>query len=203
MAEKFTVTGEQDLSIDKQMSEIKRQIRQKGGSPLNPELVAFALQDIIEGKFKSNESVTVKLVGNHEIDTDRIPNSIFDHLKIKKHQGCGKIMLDFSKISFYLSEKQKTGTTSFDNLSKELEGKKVMNECVLTYLFRNPHLIPEDWKKDSEGKARHIFFWGTVFQDSGCLFVPYLYFDGFRWNALARWNQDRFDVNDPAVVFEI
>lgn len=54
MAEKFTVTGEQDLSIDKQMSEIKRQIRQKGGSPLNPELVATTLQNIVEGKFQNN-----------------------------------------------------------------------------------------------------------------------------------------------------
>jgi len=58
---KFNVTGEQDLGIDKQMFEIKRQIRQKGGSPIDPELVALALQDIVEGKFNkaSQEENTI------------------------------------------------------------------------------------------------------------------------------------------------
>lgn len=65
MAGKFTVTGEQDLGIDKQMTEIKRQIRQKGGSPIDPALVELALQDIIEGKFKRKgieNNIILKLV---------------------------------------------------------------------------------------------------------------------------------------------
>ncbi|MFA5163382.1 MAG: hypothetical protein WC441_02520 [Patescibacteria group bacterium] len=51
MAAKFSVTGDQYISIDGQMLEIKRQIRLKGGSPFDPELVSLALQDIVEGKF--------------------------------------------------------------------------------------------------------------------------------------------------------
>lgn len=54
---KFNVTGEQRDDIDGQMIEIKRQLRQKGGSPINPEDVALAIQDIIEGKFNHNKKV--------------------------------------------------------------------------------------------------------------------------------------------------
>lgn len=51
MAEKFFVAGDQHFSITGQLLEIQRQLRQKGGSPINPDLVMYALQDIIEGRF--------------------------------------------------------------------------------------------------------------------------------------------------------
>jgi len=51
MAEKFIVTGNQRDDIDGQMLDIKRQLRLKNGSPLNPELVKSALQSIVEGVF--------------------------------------------------------------------------------------------------------------------------------------------------------
>ena len=50
---KYVVTGDQYRKIDRKMWEIKRQLNQKGGSPLNPEKVAEALQNlqtIIEGE---------------------------------------------------------------------------------------------------------------------------------------------------------
>jgi len=52
---KFNVTGEQHFGISGQILEIQRQIRLKGGSPIDPELVQLALQDIIEGKFNRNK----------------------------------------------------------------------------------------------------------------------------------------------------
>lgn len=48
---KFDVTGEQHFGLTGQMLEIQRQIRLKSGSPIDPELVALALQDIVEGRF--------------------------------------------------------------------------------------------------------------------------------------------------------
>ncbi len=48
---KYTVAGNQYFDIDGQILEIKRQLRHKGGSPIDPELVSLAFQDIIEGKF--------------------------------------------------------------------------------------------------------------------------------------------------------
>lgn len=66
---KFTVTGDQHFGITGQMLEIQRQIRLKGGSPLDPELVALALQDIIEGKFtrtsKKDDSI-LRLISKGE-----------------------------------------------------------------------------------------------------------------------------------------
>ena len=66
---KFNVNGEQYFNIDGKILEIKRQIRQKGGSPLNPKLVELALQDIIEGRFnkkvESNPSI-LKLISGRE-----------------------------------------------------------------------------------------------------------------------------------------
>lgn len=66
---KFTVTGDQHFGITGQMLEIQRQIRLKGGSPIDPELIALALQDIIEGKFKKAgkyENPILKLLSKGE-----------------------------------------------------------------------------------------------------------------------------------------
>jgi hypothetical protein len=43
------VTGDQYREVDRRMNEIKRQLNQPGGSPLDPDLVARRLQLIIEG----------------------------------------------------------------------------------------------------------------------------------------------------------
>jgi len=55
---KFNVTGEQHFGITGQMLEIQRQIRLKSGSPIDPELVTLALQDIVEGKFNNKKTVS-------------------------------------------------------------------------------------------------------------------------------------------------
>ena len=51
MAAKIAVDGDQYMQIDWRMIEVKRQLRTKGGSPLDPNLVAKALQRIAEGDF--------------------------------------------------------------------------------------------------------------------------------------------------------
>ena len=53
MATLYVVTGEQYRTIDRRMREIKRQLDQDGGSPLDPEWVARELQRIIEGKLEA------------------------------------------------------------------------------------------------------------------------------------------------------
>ncbi|MFZ4648578.1 MAG: hypothetical protein ACOYMB_02995 [Patescibacteria group bacterium] len=57
MAVKFNVTGEQYFSIDGQILKIKRQLRLKSGSSIDPELVKLALQDIVEGKFHHESKI--------------------------------------------------------------------------------------------------------------------------------------------------
>jgi hypothetical protein len=62
MAQKFNVTGEQRDDIDGQMIEIKRQLRLKSGSPIDPELVKLALQDIVEGIFNDKKVVKNEVI---------------------------------------------------------------------------------------------------------------------------------------------
>ncbi len=71
---KFNVTGEQHFGLTGQMLEIQRQIRLKSGSPIDPELVALALQDIVEGRFthisKKENSITRLLSKGESIIID-------------------------------------------------------------------------------------------------------------------------------------
>ena len=48
--EKFVVTGDQYRVIDRRMREVKRQLDQEGGSPLDPNWVAGELQRVVEGR---------------------------------------------------------------------------------------------------------------------------------------------------------
>jgi hypothetical protein len=57
MATLHVVTGDQYRTIDRRMREIKRQLDQDGGSPLDPEWVAVELQRIIEGRLGPGEEV--------------------------------------------------------------------------------------------------------------------------------------------------
>lgn len=73
MAKKIIVTGDQYYGIDGKMLEIKRQLRLKGGSSLDPELVDSALQNIIEGRFsnlrntkKQEDSSILRVVSSGE-----------------------------------------------------------------------------------------------------------------------------------------
>lgn len=54
----YVVTGDQYRMIDRRMREIKRQLDQDGGSPLDPEWVAVELQRIVEGGVGPDEEVS-------------------------------------------------------------------------------------------------------------------------------------------------
>lgn len=56
--ELHVVTGDQYRTIDRRMREIKRQLDQENGSPLNPNTVAAALQVIVEGNLGAETQPT-------------------------------------------------------------------------------------------------------------------------------------------------
>jgi hypothetical protein len=67
MAKKYIVDGDTYRSIDRKVREIFRQLDLKTGTPLDPEQVDLALQDIVEGKFNkkgsaTNESTILRLI---------------------------------------------------------------------------------------------------------------------------------------------
>ncbi len=122
--------------------------------------------------------------------------------KVKEHKKNGKVVLDFSKITLHLSPNQQEGRSIEGNeLSKELVSYLVHNANVLDYLLAHPELIPEDWKRDSEGNLRYIFFWGTKYHDSGGYpVVRCLYWFGGVWCWGDFWLDFRWRGYAPAAA---
>ena len=135
-------------------------------------------------------------VVEHVIDCDADPFNPWakDGLTIEEHQkgGAYKWNKDTQKDAFYLSKGQAGGKCIEGNkLRKELTDKStpVLNANVLDYLLANPHLIPEEWKRDGQGNTRYLFFWGTLYRNrsGNHLCVRYLYWHDGRWNWSAHW----------------
>ncbi len=111
------------------------------------------------------------------------------------------LYLDGKKIEFYLSRKQKKGNIEGNKLRKELTGKPAVNACVLDYLLEHTELIPEEWKKDENGNTRYLFFWGTVYRDSGgFLSVRCLYWGGCGWRWVHGWLDSYWNAFGPALL---
>jgi hypothetical protein len=130
----------------------------------------------------------------HVVDCDAAP-FIPSGWKVEEHQKGGNITFDASKVELYLSKKQKNGSIEGNKLREELKGKKVLNANVLDYLLANPKAIPEEWK----GKA--VFFWGTIYRDSGDnLCVRYLCWNDGQWDWSDHWLSYDFHGVDPAAL---
>lgn len=122
-----------------------------------------------------------KSVSKHLIDTNSFPYCP-EYLAVKEHKKEGIIEYNFSSLPLYVSEKQKNGYISGNNLRIELADKPVLNANVLDYLLANPEFIPEEWK------GEFVFFWGTIYQNSdGSLCVRYLKWNGRRWDSGYFW----------------
>lgn len=119
---------------------------------------------------------------DHVIDCDADP-FVPSGWKVIEHKKGGQLKWDPTKISLYLSKKQRDGRVTEGNiLRKELENMPVTNANVLDYLLANPHLIPEEWK------GKYVFFWGTIYRSSsGSLYVRFLYWFGVWWDWHSHW----------------
>ena len=137
----------------------------------------------------------------HVVDLSANP-FIPDGYTVDTHSRGDSFTWDPSAIEFYLSEPQRVDDVIEGNhLIKELEDKPVLNANILDYLLARSYLIPEEWKKDEKGRARYIFFWGTIYRDSdGRRSVRGLYWDGSKWdwssNPLDRW----WNITNPAAL---
>lgn len=79
----YVVTGDQYRVIDRRMREIKRQLDQDGGSPLDPDAVADVLQEIVEGCLPITMTVggrTYEILGFLEGDE----NSVVGHKMVER-----------------------------------------------------------------------------------------------------------------------
>lgn len=120
---------------------------------------------------------------------------------VKLERKTDGLYIDGKKIDFYLSKKQKKESIVGNDLRVELKDQPVLNDNVLNYLLKNPHLIPEDWKKDADGNTRYIFFWGTIFRRAvSSLDVRYLYWDDGAWGWSCGWLGHGWSSSNPAAV---
>jgi hypothetical protein len=146
----------------------------------------------------------------HAIDfgaTPLVPEgwSVEEHKKgkvAKLERRGDELYLDGKKIELWLSKPQKKGNVIGGNdLRKEVSKRSVINANLPEYLLKNPHLIPDAWKKDEKGNTIYIFFWGTVCRFSdGRLDVRYLYWDGGKWTMYYGWLDGVWDSRGPAAV---
>ncbi len=137
----------------------------------------------------------------HTIDCDADP-FVPRGWKVEEHKKGGQLEWNSAKVKLSLSEDQKDGKYVEGNkLRKELADKIVLNANVLDYLLAHPQLIPEEWKKDDNGKIRFIFFWGTIYCHSdGGLYVRCLYFDDGEWYWNDYWLDGGWDGRVPAAL---
>ena len=137
----------------------------------------------------------------HLIDCDSDP-FVPNGWKVEEHQKGGAFKFDAAQVQLYLDKgQQKGGYIEGNKLRKLLAGKPVLNANVLDYLLKHPELIPDDWKKDSSGNTRYIFFWGSIYRSSGgYLCVRYLCWGGGRWRWGARWLGDVWSGDGPAAL---
>ena len=187
------VTDEQLGILARRQNDLFRRVRE-GTLPVKR--VLGGLQSLIEGAFDA-----IPAGPNRLIDCDIAPY-IPNGWSVESHTKGGQIEFDPSKITTYFSERQKNGKTIVGHdFRKELEGKPVLNACVLDHLLANTDLIPDSWKKNEKGETLYHFFWGTLYRDSdGYLYVRYLCWSVAGWDWGYCWLDLKFGGQDPAAV---
>ena len=140
------------------------------------------------------------------------PRLPFDGAIVKWHLGEGWVRVQKRKdglyvsgrkVILYLSKRQKNGgSLKGHELREELTDKPVLSANLLDALFENPHLIPEDFKKDADGNTIYIYFWDSGFRNPGTggLYVRCLCFSGGSWDRDYEWLDLVWDGHDLAAL---
>lgn len=127
-----------------------------------------------------------------EVDCDVAP-FVPEGWTVVENRQCGKVRPDDADL--YVSEEQKNGPVSGNELQKKLADLPVLNAVMLDWYLAHPERIPETWK----GKL--VFFWGTIYRDAnGYLFVRVLDWNGDQWNWDGYCLGYDFSSSDPAAV---
>jgi len=179
MAEKFFVTGDQRDNITGQMLEIQRQLRQKGGSPINPDDITLALQDIIEGKFirKREENKILRPLSNGKsiiidacdgkallVNADNIFQSGIDPDFKNWETDKSGIATQETAVQVHEMVKDATFTEMFGSLGANLDRLCLTQHQIKSFCEKH-----SDWLR-TDGYA--TFF---LFKVSGQYFVVYVY----------------------------
>ena len=127
-----------------------------------------------------------------EVDCDVAP-FVPEGWTVVENRQCGKVRPDDADL--YVSEEQKNGPVSGNELQKKLADLPVLNAVMLDWYLAHPERIPEAWR----GKV--VFFWGTIYlRAPGLLYVRCLYWSGSRCIWGCGWLGHDFCSGHPAAV---
>lgn len=111
-----------------------------------------------------------------------IAHSLFPLKKMIGHSGRNDIaQLDLQKIKLIppLADMKRKYSVDAEDLKRlKADGKRFLDIHVLEGLLKHPELIPKSWKK-----VCRVYFCNTSFGRSHSPEVPYIYFDGQRWDC--------------------
>ena len=193
MSDKFVMSSRQSAELD-------HAFERNGWSSADVKLLSCgnALAQFLPVLRGQAEITVVK----HIIDCDADPMIPYEDWRVGEHTKRGQVNWDPSQFKLHLSSNQQGGKIIQGNkLRKELESLPTENVNLLDYLLEHPHLIPEEWKRGENGKIRHVFFWSTIYRNSGgCLCVRYLRFLEGRWQAYYSWLGSDFGDGAPSLV---
>ncbi|MEI7451795.1 MAG: hypothetical protein WCK37_01175 [Candidatus Falkowbacteria bacterium] len=203
MAQKFNVTGDQHFGLTGQMLEIQRQIRLNGGSPINPELVKIALQNIIEGKFNTSESpiknyilrplildetMLIEDIVNSEVSIAKAKATFKSHIDDNfKNWGLDKSSVDTAEINvkpFELIANAKFAEI-FTSFSNDLDELCFTQAQIIRFCEKYPRQLRQDGNANFFlMKENDEYFVVSVGVGSGGLGVHVRRFDsGNVWDA--------------------
>ncbi|MFZ4632443.1 MAG: hypothetical protein ACOYL8_04595 [Patescibacteria group bacterium] len=131
--EKFVVTGNQRDEIDGQMLDIKRQLRLKNGSPLDPELVKSALQLINERTFPVVKNILSEIIHSSYVRRQDyfwlVSEHFFANANFEASVRIGSVTEEFKKNFGDLSEKIKTPYFIKGRISQiSCSGRRIVSE---------------------------------------------------------------------------
>lgn len=86
---------------------------------------------------------------------------------------------------------------------KEKTNRIRLDAGIFKTLWENQILIPEKWKKQTNGNMTFIFFDGTILRGfDGERSILYLYWSCGRWDWGYDWLEDDRSADDPSAVLE-
>lgn len=168
------VAGDQYFDLDGQLSEIKRQLRQPSGYPFDPARLQKHLQDAIEGCF--GPAAAYSIASTFARDMAKEGWALLEDAG----EPSSISIADLELVSFLKRGESYIGGEEMVKRAKKSGAN--LGQRHAEFLLEHQDEIPAKYRK------HYLVFPGTIwrFRDGGRL-VPYLCWDGGRWELVFGW----------------
>lgn len=174
MAVKNAVSGEQYRTIDRRVRAIKEQLDKRGGSPLDPEKVASALQLIVEGKFPKPLFAR-----------DMHKESEWELIEEGPEVPANLFMTELELKSFLKNDEHYITSEELQKRAVTLNAN--FGQHHAEWLLKHRKRIPKDWQ------GTYLVFPATLWRDrSGSSHMPVVSWSGKQWVLGFYWLDHRF-----------